>query len=52
MAPLTSVILAIQEAKIRRITVQSQHRQIAVRPYLRKKEKKKKTRKGWWSGSR
>jgi hypothetical protein len=42
MAPLTSVILAIQEAKIRRITVQSQHRQIAVRPYLRKKEKKKK----------
>jgi hypothetical protein len=42
---LTSVILATQEAEIRRITVQSQPRQIV-------REKKKSQKKGWWSSSR
>jgi hypothetical protein len=41
---LTPVILATQEAEIRRISVRHQ-------PYLRKK-KKKITKQGWWSGSR
>jgi hypothetical protein len=38
---LTPVILATQEAEIRRITVQSQSRQIARRPYLEKSHHKK-----------
>jgi hypothetical protein len=46
---LTPVILANQEAEIRRIVVQSQPRQISGRPYLKKTHHKKK---GWWSGSR
>jgi hypothetical protein len=33
---LTPVILATQEVEIRRITVQSQPRQIVTRPYLKK----------------
>jgi hypothetical protein len=41
---LTPVIPATQEAEIRRITVQSQPRQIL--------KKKPITKKGWWSGSR
>jgi hypothetical protein len=41
---LTPVILATQEAEIRRIEVQSQ-----PRPYLKKNLSPKK---GWWSGSR
>jgi hypothetical protein len=36
-----SVILATQEAEIRRIAVRSQSRQIAVRPYLEKTLHKK-----------
>jgi hypothetical protein len=39
----TPVIKTTQEAEIRRITVQSQHRQIVHETI---------TKKGWWSGSR
>jgi hypothetical protein len=46
---LTPVILAAQETKIRRIMVQSQPRQIVRDPTS---EKKKITKKGWWSVSR
>jgi hypothetical protein len=42
------VILATQEAEIRRIAIQSQPREIFGRPYLRKPFRKK----GWWGGSR
>jgi hypothetical protein len=45
---LTPVIVATQEAEIRRIVVQSQPRQIVLRPCLEKKP----TEKGCWSGSR
>jgi hypothetical protein len=45
---LTSVILATQEAVIRRITVQSQPKQI-VHETLSQKYL---TQKSWWSGSR
>jgi hypothetical protein len=45
---LPFIILANQEAEIRRTAVQSQPRQI-VRPYLKKTLHRKK---GWWSGSR
>jgi hypothetical protein len=38
------VILATQEAEIKRITFESQPQQIVCKTYLRKK--------GWWSGSR
>jgi hypothetical protein len=40
--------LAAQEAKIRRIVVQSQPGQIVRDPISKKPTKKK----GWWSGSR
>jgi hypothetical protein len=43
------VILATQEAEIRRIAVRSQLRQIFLRPYLENIHHKKK---GWQSGSR
>jgi hypothetical protein len=46
---LTSVILATQEAGIRRIVVQSQPRQIVLRGPISKKSF---TKKGCWSGSR
>jgi hypothetical protein len=52
------IILATQEAEIRRIMVQNQPRQIVhetlTRKTLHKKRKKegKKKKKGWWSGSR
>jgi hypothetical protein len=46
---LVSVILAIQEAEIRRIVVQSQTRQI-VRETLSQKNPSQK--KDWWSDSR
>jgi hypothetical protein len=46
---LTPVILATQKAEIRRISIQSQPRQIVLQdPTL----KKSFTKKGWWSGSR
>jgi hypothetical protein len=48
---LTPGILVIQEAKIGRITVQSQPRQI-VHETLSQKKKKPSQKKGWWSGSR
>jgi hypothetical protein len=44
---LTPVILATQEAEIRRITVQRQPQANMERPYLKKKPI---TKKGWWSG--
>jgi hypothetical protein len=47
---LTPVILAIQEAEIRRITVQNQSRQTV--PNTLTSKKKKITKKGWWSGLR
>jgi hypothetical protein len=43
------VILAVQEAEIRRIVVSSQSRQIACETPISKKSI---TKKGWWSGSR
>jgi hypothetical protein len=43
------VILAIQEAEIRRIVVQSQPRQIVLEILSRKKNI---SIKAWWSGSR
>jgi hypothetical protein len=46
---LTPVILATQEAEIRRITVQSQPRQIVHETLS---QEKLTTEKGWWSGSR
>jgi hypothetical protein len=48
---LTSVILATQEAEIRRIMVRSQQGQILLKTKSQKK-KKKITSKSWWSGSR
>jgi hypothetical protein len=45
---LTPVILATQEAEVRRITVQSQPRQTVLRDPILKKPF---TKKGWWSGS-
>jgi hypothetical protein len=48
-------MLATQKAEIRRIEVQSQHRQIVLEIPSQKKKKKKNhthTKKGWWSGSR
>jgi hypothetical protein len=44
------VILATQEAEIRRIAVQSQLRQIVHETLSRKTLSQKKQ--GWWSGSR
>jgi hypothetical protein len=44
------VILATQEAEIRRIMVQSQPRQIVQETLSQKK--KKPTKQGWWSDSR
>jgi hypothetical protein len=44
-----SVILATQEAEIRRLMVQSEPRQIFLKPYLNKNLSQKK---GWWCGSR
>jgi hypothetical protein len=49
---LTSVILAIEEAKIRRIVVRSQPRQIVHKTLSQKHPSQKKKKKGWWSGSR
>jgi hypothetical protein len=46
---LMPVILATQEAEIRRIMVWSQPRQIVLRDPILKKPF---TKKGWWSGSR
>jgi hypothetical protein len=46
---LMPAILATQEAKIRRIAVQSQPRQIVLRDPISKNPI---TKKGWWSGSR
>jgi hypothetical protein len=45
---LVSVILAIQEAEIRRFLVESQPEQIVIRPYLENTHHKE----GWCSGSR
>jgi hypothetical protein len=46
---LTPVILATEEAEIRRIAVRSQPRQVVPQdPNL----KKSFTKKGWWGGSR
>jgi hypothetical protein len=42
------IILAIQEAEMRRIMVQSQPRQIVRKTILKKTPHKN----GWWSGSR
>jgi hypothetical protein len=47
---LCPVILATQEAEIRRITVQNQTRQIVCKTPLSKKPITKK--KGWWINSR
>jgi hypothetical protein len=44
---LTPVFIAIQEAEIRRIMVQSQPRQTVPRDPISKKPF---TKKGWWSG--
>jgi hypothetical protein len=46
---LKLVILATQEAEIRRIAVQSQAGQIVLEPLCQKNPTQKK---GWWSGSR
>jgi hypothetical protein len=46
---LMPVILATQEAEIRRIAVQSQPWQIVPQDSISKKPF---TKKGWWSGSR
>jgi hypothetical protein len=46
---LTSVILATQEAEIRRISVQVTFKQIVFETLSRKNPSQKK---GWWSGSR
>jgi hypothetical protein len=46
---LTPIILATQEAEIRRISVQSQHRQTVQQVLILKNPI---TKKGWWSGSR
>jgi hypothetical protein len=46
---LMLVILATQEAEIRRITVQGQPRQIVCETLSQKEQI---TKKGWWSGSR
>jgi hypothetical protein len=46
---LTPVILATQEADIRRIVVQSHQRQIVLRDPISKKKKKSITKKGWWN---
>jgi hypothetical protein len=51
---LTPVILATQEAEIRRIEVQSQPRANSLRDPISKKKKKKKKpnpKQRWWSGS-
>jgi hypothetical protein len=45
------VILDTQEAEIRRITIQSQLREIVQATLAQKKKKKKSQKKGWWSGS-
>jgi hypothetical protein len=45
---LTPVVLATQEAEIRRVAVQSQTGQIACKTIS---QKKKITKEGWWSGS-
>jgi hypothetical protein len=49
---LTPVILATQEAEIRRIMVQSQPRQIVHKTLSQQQQKNPITIKGWWSGSR
>jgi hypothetical protein len=47
------VVLATQEAELRRIMVQSQPGQTVHRPYLKNKKIKKSQKKGgWWNGSR
>jgi hypothetical protein len=47
------VILAIQEAEIRRMAVQSQPQaNSSLDPISKKKKKQPITKKGWWSGSR
>jgi hypothetical protein len=46
---LTLVILATQEAEIRRITVRRQPREIVHETLISKNASQKK---GWWSGSR
>jgi hypothetical protein len=48
---LIPIILGIQEAEIRRITVQSQPGQMVHKTLILKK-KKKHNKKDWWSGSR
>jgi hypothetical protein len=48
---LTSIILATQEAEVRRISIQSQPRQI-VHETLSPPPPKKSQKKGWWNGSR
>jgi hypothetical protein len=45
------VILAIQEAEIRRIIVKGQPRQ-RIQETLPQNKQTKITKKGWWSGSR
>jgi hypothetical protein len=48
---LTPVILAAQEAEIKRIKVQPLAGQIVPNPQFPKNQKKKKKKKkGWWSG--
>jgi hypothetical protein len=47
---LTPVILATQEAEIRRIVVQSQPWVNSSQDPISEKKKKKSQKKGWWSG--
>jgi hypothetical protein len=52
---LTPIILATQEAEIRKIIVQTQPRQVIFKTLSQKKKKKRPTthtNKGWWSGLR
>jgi hypothetical protein len=49
---LTPVILATQEAEIRRIMVQSQPRKIVLETLSQKTHHGEGKKKGWWSGSR